>query len=274
MSTPLHIATDNGHHNAVSLLLRAGADVNAVNEHGSYAIHLATIKGYVTIVKELLNYGTSIDVTDAEDGIPVNGDTYYYNAPLHIAVIGKNVELVEILLQHGASVNVSNITGKTPLHLAVQCRSRPILELLLKHGADIHQKDVDAECRELSPLEHAILNNSTINNDMARTMLQHCNSKEDIHHAIYHAVRYNNMEVSKYLLNEMSIDVNHIYDEEHGYTLMHYALMHHDINMDMIELLKSKGSNMVKNLDIVLQRHAQQKKNEIDLSLSDDSYDE
>ena len=52
--TPLHYACMTGCVKSVRGLLKAGADVNAVDMYGRQPIHRATIRGHVKVVKALV----------------------------------------------------------------------------------------------------------------------------------------------------------------------------------------------------------------------------
>ena len=55
--TALHKAAQNGRLECVTLLIRAGANVNALNALGEPPIHLAKKEGHETVAQYLLNHG-------------------------------------------------------------------------------------------------------------------------------------------------------------------------------------------------------------------------
>ena len=86
-------------------------------------LHIASEKGYVRIVKALVNHNAKLRPMR-------NGAT-----PIHAAVQKGNIEVVEVLLSeyHGA-VNTTDDNGKTPLHYAARyCGGHPeIVTALIK----------------------------------------------------------------------------------------------------------------------------------------------
>lgn len=58
----LHIAAELGHDDVVDILLDNNAFVNVRNKHGMTPLHLASKKGFNTIVKQLvLEHGALLD---------------------------------------------------------------------------------------------------------------------------------------------------------------------------------------------------------------------
>ncbi len=51
---PIHVASENGHAECVSLLLEAGADIDNKNEDEQTPLHLASIHGRSKVVQLLL----------------------------------------------------------------------------------------------------------------------------------------------------------------------------------------------------------------------------
>ena len=237
MSTPLHIATDNGHYNAVVLLLEAGANVNNRDDIGFKPIHLASANDHRLIVNELLKYGTMINTATLD----IEYDYCSDDTPLHLAALNNHDELALTLIQRGASINRRNSWRQTPLHLAVMAESCSIIKLLLKHGANIHLKDspLDCDADELSPLGHAMLSKQ-YGERMVRLMLRYRKSKRDVRNAIILAVRYDNIAVCEYLLNRKKANPNTI--DTGGNSLLHIAMSRSTPSYDMIKLLIGKGA--------------------------------
>src|SRR5215467_1841193 len=68
-STPLHCATWKGHQEVVSVLLKAGADVNAqnTNDHwGTTPLHAAAHANQAAIAQLLIDHGAQLDAQDRE----------------------------------------------------------------------------------------------------------------------------------------------------------------------------------------------------------------
>ena len=130
-ASPLMFASDRGHRDIVQLLCERDADVNAKDEEGRTALHLAVQIGNIAVVELLLKQGANIEATEHK-----YGDTALMNA----AGSGKN-SIVLILLQAGAIVSRTNHKGMTALSKAVECGSDGVAKILLDSGADLEAQD-------------------------------------------------------------------------------------------------------------------------------------
>lgn len=63
--TALHLASKNGHHEIVQLLVAAGCNINITTPNGS-ALHVAALCGKEKVVKILLKEGINLDLTDCD----------------------------------------------------------------------------------------------------------------------------------------------------------------------------------------------------------------
>lgn len=104
--------------------------VNKRNERGETPLHLATIKGDLRKVRELLNQGACVNASDFAGW-----------TPLHEACNHGWFEVAKLLIQFGADVNVPGLDKDTPLHDAAVNGHDKIVNLLLKYGADPSKKN-------------------------------------------------------------------------------------------------------------------------------------
>jgi ankyrin repeat protein len=117
----------------VEELLQAGEDPNQQNANGSYPLHFACIKNFITVAKLLQQHGASVTVSNRA-GL----------TPLHCAVdVGGSLKLCVWLVSHGAEIDVPSATGKTPLHCTCLQGFKEIAQWLLKKGANIHAETTD-----------------------------------------------------------------------------------------------------------------------------------
>ncbi len=139
-ATPLHFASAWARDPAVvSLLLDAGADVNA-RDHGGYSpLHRAAKRnnnpGVITV---LLDAGA--EVVAWASGFSIDWGWDY--TPLHLAVQNENPAVTAALLEAGAELNALNGRGTgTPLHQAAGSKSSPaVVALLIEAGADLNAR--------------------------------------------------------------------------------------------------------------------------------------
>ncbi len=108
--TPLLVAARDGHIEIVAELLKAGADVNAIEPtFGAVPLHKSVYNGHAEITKMLVE----------QPGIDINfqGATNGYT-PLHDALWHGYSECAEILINAGARLDLKGHDGKTPLAIA------------------------------------------------------------------------------------------------------------------------------------------------------------
>lgn len=131
---PLHdIVRDNNYHKA-TLLIAAGANVNARITLNNYTpLHLAAERGHTELISVL-----------AAAGAKPNLKTKEGHVPLHFAAYRGAVEAVSVLINAGAEVNTPNAEGVYPLHSATNHKQHAasIMKMLIDAGADINACDV------------------------------------------------------------------------------------------------------------------------------------
>ncbi|XP_066156518.1 protein fem-1 homolog C [Euwallacea fornicatus] len=125
--TPLWCAAVSGKLSIVKLLIRSGADINAVSDSGSTPIRSACFMTHFEVVKYLVLHGADINKSNH------NGGTCLINSV-------QSPNLCHFLLKHGADVNAKDIQNKTALHYAIQEHRLETTKLLLKYGADYNAK--------------------------------------------------------------------------------------------------------------------------------------
>lgn len=141
--TPLHdaaIKNNNGNNrlNAMKLLLKNGADVNAKTTEGDTPLHYLMKRADTSIIKLFLEFGANVKlVNNKEENLlfPAVGYNYYE-------------DVVQLLIDLGLNVNQCNTDKKTPLHEAARNSKnvnfqKKVLEMLIKAGANINARDKD-----------------------------------------------------------------------------------------------------------------------------------
>ena len=125
--TSLVAAAELGHIRCIEKLLKAGADVNAVDGNGYSALIQATENNFNDIVSILLQAGADVNMVDNY------GDT----ALIHAAENGYD-ECLKLLIDGGADVNVTDSDGDAAASLAVLYGHDKCLRLLIGAGVDVN----------------------------------------------------------------------------------------------------------------------------------------
>ena len=113
------MAAYGGYPSIANLLLQAGATVDAVDDDGWTALHVAAQGGYLSIVNLLLQAGATVDAVG--DG----GRT-----ALHFAAYAGKIQVVEALLNAGADKAMNDHDCMTALDEAQKWNHPAIVKLL------------------------------------------------------------------------------------------------------------------------------------------------
>ncbi|XP_018424695.1 PREDICTED: BRCA1-associated RING domain protein 1 [Nanorana parkeri] len=105
--TLLHVASIKGDLKGVEELLKNGANPNVKDNAGWTPLHEACNHGHSVVVELLIQYQAL-----------VNTAGYQNDTPLHDAAKNGHVAIVKLLLNHGASPNAINIFGLRPVDYA------------------------------------------------------------------------------------------------------------------------------------------------------------
>jgi ankyrin repeat protein len=124
--TALDIAASDGNEALVRLLLDAGANINTPRNRYFSALTLAARQGREAVVQMLMDAGADVNMQD-EDG----------DSALIAAAETDHVEIVRMLLDAGADINLRDLTGETSLFGAVATGCEDVVRFLLDAGADV-----------------------------------------------------------------------------------------------------------------------------------------
>lgn len=150
----LHRAAYAGHEDVAKSLL-AGDEVDAKDIKGYTPLMYATVKGYLGIVRMLLDRGANPDgrgqrVSSMLDEEVDWEDWNYGRNRL------KDKANLWMKLGDGAQTSLSSASGATPLHYAAWLGSVEVVKLLISHRADITGKTNEG----LTPLVLAVYANN------------------------------------------------------------------------------------------------------------------
>ena len=128
--TPLHHAASQGNIEAINILIRNGAQKDAVDAYGGTALDMAAANGQVpTLVSLMRNHGM--------DPNSMRG----LFAPLHLAALGGHTEAIHALIREGANVNLVSTSGWNALHCAAQRDNvQALISLIKDYGLDPQAK--------------------------------------------------------------------------------------------------------------------------------------
>ncbi|NWW22179.1 BARD1 protein, partial [Falcunculus frontatus] len=120
--TLLHVASIKGDLASVEQLLKNGADPNVKDHAGWTPLHEACNHGHREVVELLLRHRALVNTTG-----------YQNDSPLHDAARNGHVAIVELLLLHGASRDAVNIFGLRPVDYAESEKMKSVLMLPVKN---------------------------------------------------------------------------------------------------------------------------------------------
>ncbi|XP_068803978.1 BRCA1-associated RING domain protein 1 isoform X2 [Struthio camelus] len=122
--TLLHVASMKGDLTAVEQLLKNGADPNVKDNAGWTPLHEACNHGHKEVVELLLQHRALVNTTG-----------YQNDSPLHDAARNGHVDIVELLLLHGASRDAVNISGLRPVDYAESEKMKSVLTLPVRNAS-------------------------------------------------------------------------------------------------------------------------------------------
>ena len=127
----------------VDLLLTNNADPNLQDRGGETALHWAAAKGYLEIVKKLLeSENIGINITDREGRNALH--SIFDDEEAHDLFDLEHVEtIMKLLIEKGININETDNSGKTALHLAAEQNHGNAVGILLRAGADENIKTYD-----------------------------------------------------------------------------------------------------------------------------------
>jgi len=173
--TPLHLAvgpaaSPTSQNDVISALLDHGADINAPDERGYTALHVASEYHRFQAVLQLLNFDTSQASITTQPANPNSAapdsernSSLSRTTPLDLALRNQSSSfetaeaVAEMLLLAGADVDHAGRHGLTALHHATKARNVSLVTLLLNFGADCRVRaDGDNGSPGKTPLHCAV----------------------------------------------------------------------------------------------------------------------
>ena len=123
-TTPLHVASKEGHVDITRRLLDCDADLEARDKYSMTPLHAASVGAHPEVVRILIERGASVSSKGH------NGCT-----PLHLAC---KAEVAQILIESGADVSAQDMGGNTPLHGVNYVE---VARILIERGANVSAQD-------------------------------------------------------------------------------------------------------------------------------------
>lgn len=198
-ATWLHLATEAEDYDAMTALLKAGANPNAKTNHASSPLNIATEIGTDRLLALFSPYSSLFSQSDLRldsalilavkknntksvqrliaSGAKVCDFTADGMSLLVIGAMNNNRDMLELLLANGADFNAGRLTdGYTPLHIAVKSEQIEATTLILQYPVDVNS---------LSHTQHTPLFLAVLSENLAIIRLLLEASDIDVHKTTY-----------------------------------------------------------------------------------------
>ncbi|KAL6465553.1 hypothetical protein MHYP_G00256860 [Metynnis hypsauchen] len=222
---PLLIAAGCGNVQIIDVLMRKGAEIQALDKSGANAIYYASRHGHVETLKFLHEKKCPLDTQDK------SGET-----ALHVAARYGNVDVVQYLCSIHANPDLTDREHETPLHCAAWHGYSAVARALCEAGCDVNARNREGESSLLTASARGF-------RDIVECLLEHGadmdSTDKDGHIALHLAVRRCQLEVVKCLLSHHCY-VDH--QDRHGNTPLHIACK--DGNLPVVSLLCAAKANL------------------------------
>ncbi|XP_049762865.1 ankyrin-1-like [Schistocerca cancellata] len=238
--TPLLAAIHKEHLKALDLLLKAGADRNAVDNCDVTALHLAANcrkvpPQIIAFAKEQIEQGMRLDIMDHQG-----------RTPLHYAALTGNHRVMKLLISLGANVNALDVYGKTPIvmpaiHSLKDCRL--VKQLLINAGADLTVRDKHGKTALHTSFEN---DNIEITKFLMKKHQQEIGCDNDGNNILHCAARARRdaLDKVKYILNKKLTTLEE--KNENGETALMCAVQlpsWHTEKQTLVQILLTSGAS-------------------------------
>ena len=261
-SAPLHLACAGGHIELVHFLIHEMSKIHAIkdivsiqDQKGWAPLHSATLKNRSNVVQYLIT----------KQFVDPLRKTRHGSTPLHLACMGGDIGTVSLLVNEMKKylplkdvICIRDRNGSTPLHYAAQSyHPELVMHMIIKLQANPLCKTNHGSL----PLHCASSRNVAI--CLVNEMCKHLKLEDVLKicdHGgwtpLHYAVRNNNPEVVKYLIDELRMDPLH--QAKDGSTAIHLANDKYMIQylMNKVKHLEHKGCIQDKNGWTLLHRAA------------------
>lgn len=230
-TTPLIYAAEKGYNDVVQILIEAGANTNAKADWGFTPLLAASQYAHHEVVKTLLDAGSNALETCQADGAKTTA--------LHLLsddTVSKNnsiVETAKLLIDAGVDVNAQNEDKKTALMIASANGHTSLVEFLLQSGANINITDANEKTALIYAIEHGQLNITRLLLDKNQP------SKKNLNSYLMIAAQASSLNVVKDIIKR-GADVNTT--DEHLNSPLSIALKHQ--HPMIIEALIDAGADV------------------------------
>eukprot|EP00927_Polykrikos_kofoidii_P085884 TRINITY_DN9455_c0_g1_i3.p1 TRINITY_DN9455_c0_g1~~TRINITY_DN9455_c0_g1_i3.p1 ORF type:complete len:1382 (-),score=268.97 TRINITY_DN9455_c0_g1_i3:118-4263(-) len=194
--SPIHLAAERGHTEAVQILIDHRANLQAKTTAGMSALGLASAKGHMGAVSRLVAAGVDVDEgvlppvwlaarrgrDDVlrrllEVGAAVDVESSGGRTALHVAAVSGHVDVVRVLVEHTANLEARTSAGITPLGFAAANGHKSVVAVLLVAGA---RREAEARSSNLFTLDaQRLQHTSSESGSFAKRSREDDQSEED-----------------------------------------------------------------------------------------------
>ena len=128
---PLILAVQHGNLNMVKELINLGADINITDNIGLTPLYYSIYYNKPEVFKYLISKGANINIKSTNNCKTIIAE----------AVKKNLIEAVTLLLEHGSDINTVDCYGNTPLMIVIDNKYNDIAKILIDKGAEIDKQN-------------------------------------------------------------------------------------------------------------------------------------